>query len=204
MADTITNNIVAYQGQLLAGVDEVGRGSLVGDVVVAAVILGGEENISGLTDSKQLSAGKRLELSKNIKKYARCYAIGRASAIEIDDLNILQATLLAMSRAVDALPIRPEYVVVDGNHLPDWQFSAQAIIGGDALIREISAASILAKVVRDSEMVTLDGIYPGYGFAANKGYGTKEHLKALKELGVCTVHRRTFRPVSEVLADSKK
>jgi ribonuclease HII len=199
----VSNDTVSYKGELLVGVDEVGRGSLAGDVVAAAVMLDGAKKISGLVDSKKLSEKKRIRISEDIKANCRCYSIGRASAAEIDDLNILQATLLAMFRAVDSLAIRPEFVVVDGNQLPDWQFDAQAIVRGDSRVEEISAASILAKVVRDAEMVALDGIHTGYGFVTNKGYGTREHLVALAKLGACSVHRRSFRPVSDCLAYRK-
>jgi len=193
------NDAVAYRGRLLAGVDEVGRGPLAGDVVAAAVILDVCQPIDGLTDSKKLSALKRQKLFPEIISHARCYSIGRATVGEIDDHNILQATMLAMSRAVDGLSIRPEFVVVDGNRLPDWTLPSQAVVKGDMKIPAISAASILAKVTRDREMEALDKVYPGYGFAAHKGYGTRQHLSALALLGPCAVHRRSFRPVAESL-----
>ena len=193
------NDVVAYKGQLLAGVDEVGRGPLAGDVVAAAVILEVGQPINGLADSKKLSALKRQQLFPEIVSRARYYSIGRATVGEIDDHNILQATMLAMSRAVDGLPVRPEFVVVDGNRLPDWTLPSQAVVKGDTKIPAISAASILAKVIRDREMEALDKVYPGYGFAAHKGYGTRQHLSALALMGPCAVHRRSFRPVAESL-----
>ncbi|MBV1930711.1 MAG: ribonuclease HII [Porticoccaceae bacterium] len=183
---------------LLAGVDEVGRGPLAGDVVVAAVILDQRRPVDGLADSKKLSASRREKIFPEIISSASCYSLGRASVAEIDELNILQATLLAMSRAVDGLSIKPEFVVVDGNRCPDWVWPSQAIVKGDTKVPAISAASIVAKVSRDKEMQVLDQVYPGYGFAAHKGYGTRQHLMALKHLGPCPEHRRSFRPVAEL------
>jgi len=182
---------------LLAGVDEVGRGPLAGDVVTAAVILDPERPITGLADSKKLSEKRRQSLYHEIKEKALYWTLGRASVAEIDDINILQATMLAMVRAVDGLPVRPEFVLVDGNRLPEWDYKAQAVVGGDGRIAAISAASIIAKVTRDAELAELDTLYPGYGFAAHKGYGTAQHLVALKALGPCPVHRQSFRPVRE-------
>ncbi len=184
---------------LEAGVDEVGRGPLAGDVVTAAVILDPNKPIEGLNDSKKLTALKREKLSRIIIDNALSWSIGRASVAEIDQINILQATLLAMQRAVKQLQITPHKVWVDGNKCPDFGIPAEAVIGGDGILDCISAASILAKVVRDSEMIELDKIYPGYGFAKHKGYGTKQHLEALKSLGACEIHRRSFSPVSKVL-----
>lgn len=190
----------AYAGDLLAGVDEVGRGPLAGDVVTAAVILDPRQPIAGLNDSKKLSESTREKLFDEICAKAKSFAIARASVAEIDELNILQATLLAMKRAVEALAIQPEHVLVDGNKLPRWHYSAEAIVQGDARVAAIAAASILAKVTRDREMVELDRIYPGYGLAEHKGYGTKVHLEALRRLGATPIHRRSFAPVREQLA----
>ncbi len=183
--------------RLLAGVDEVGRGPLAGDVVTAAVILDPERPIAGLADSKKLSEKRRNSLYREIKEKALHWTLGRASVAEIDDINILQATMLAMVRAVEALPLIPELVLVDGNRLPQWNYQAQAVVGGDGRIAAISAASIIAKVTRDAELAHLDELYPGYGFAAHKGYGTAQHLAALQDLGPCPVHRQSFRPVRE-------
>lgn len=183
--------------RLLAGVDEVGRGPLAGDVVTAAVILDPERPIAGLDDSKKLSEKRRQSLYHEIVEKALHWSLGRASVAEIDDINILQATMLAMVRAVDGLPVSPEFVVVDGNRLPKWHYKAQAVVGGDGRVAAISAASIIAKVTRDTELAELDKLYPGYGFAAHKGYGTAQHLAALKSLGPCPEHRQSFRPVRE-------
>lgn len=183
----------------IAGVDEVGRGPLVGDVVTAAVILNPEKPIAGLTDSKKLSEKKRIALAEQIKQHALCYAIARASVQEIDKLNILHATMLAMTRAVEGLSITPDFVFIDGNRLPQLSVPAQAVVKGDSLVEEISAASILAKVARDSEMQQLDAQYPQYGFAAHKGYPTKAHFAALEEHGVTPYHRTSFKPVQRIL-----
>lgn len=177
-----------------AGVDEVGRGPLAGAVVTAAVIL--KEPIEGLADSKKLSAEKRDSLSLQIKEKAVAYAYGRAEVEEIDALNIHHATLLAMRRAVEALPVKPDEVLIDGLYIPKLNVPCKAIIHGDDLIPEISAASILAKVLRDAEMKALDAIYPGYGFAKHKGYATEAHREALKRLGPCKIHRRSYAPVA--------
>ena len=184
---------------IIAGVDEVGRGPLAGDVVAAAVILG-DLPPAGLTDSKALSPGQRERLAETIRSEAVSWSLGRATVAEIDDLNILQASLLAMRRAVEALSVQPSLVLVDGNRLPRWSYEARAIVKGDLIEPAISAASIVAKVTRDSEMVSLDEQYPGYGFAAHKGYPTKAHLSALASLGVSPVHRRSFGPVKRLLA----
>jgi len=181
--------------QLLCGVDEVGRGPLVGAVVTAAVILDPARPIAGLTDSKKLSAGKREALAALIKEQALCWALGRAEPAEIDQLNILHATMLAMQRAVAALAIVPEWVMVDGNRCPALPMPATAVIKGDALVPEISAASILAKVARDAEMAVLAERYPQFGFAAHKGYPTAQHLAAISEHGILSEHRRSFKPV---------
>ncbi len=184
---------------LVAGVDEVGRGPLVGDVVTAAVILDPDNPIEGLNDSKKLSESKRIALAAEIKKKAKAWAIGRASPAEIDELNILWASMLAMKRAVDALPIKPDFVLVDGNRLPKWDYSSVAVVKGDARVAEISAASILAKVTRDSEMEELAKMYPQYGFESHKGYPTAAHLAAIKEFGVNELYRKSYKPVREIL-----
>ena len=183
---------------LVAGVDEVGRGPLAGDVVAAAVILG-ERVPAGITDSKKLSSARREALSAEIKEQAVAWSLGRASVQEIDELNILEAALLAMKRAVEGLSIEPELVLVDGNRLPRWRYEARPIVGGDALEPAIGAASILAKVQRDSELMQLDTQYPQYGFGRHKGYPTREHLDALKTYGVLDIHRRSFGPVKRLL-----
>ena len=188
-----------YRGDLLAGVDEVGRGPLAGDVVAAAVILAPRKRIKGLADSKKLTERRREELYVEICEKATSWAVARATVAEIDAINILQASLLAMRRAVEALHIQPEHVLVDGNRLPRWSYSSAAIVQGDDKIKAISAASIIAKVTRDREMVQLADLYPGYGLADHKGYGTKAHLKALSELGATPIHRRSFAPVRLVL-----
>ncbi len=185
--------------QWVAGVDEVGRGPLAGDVVAAAVIFG-DSVPDGVTDSKKLTAPRRERLAVAIKSSARAWCIARASVAEIDSLNILQASLLAMHRAVEGLSLSPELVLVDGNRLPVWNYKARSIIGGDALEVTIGAASILAKVQRDAEMVALDDEYPGYGFARHKGYPTREHLAALASLGVTPWHRKSFAPVKRLLS----
>jgi ribonuclease HII len=186
--------------KLLAGVDEVGRGPLIGDVVTAAVILDPKKPIYGLADSKKLSEKKREALALIIRRDALCWAIGRASPQEIDELNILQATMLAMTRAVQGLSIQPQHVLVDGNRCPKWHYSSEAIVKGDGLIAQISAASIIAKVVRDHEMLELDSVHPEYGFAQHKGYPTPLHLAKLSELGPLPLHRMSFKPVQLVLA----
>lgn len=183
----------------IAGVDEVGRGPLAGGVVAAAVILDPATPIPGLNDSKKLSEKQRQELVMLIKEHALALSIGRSSVAEIDSLNILQASLLAMRRAVEALPLRPQLVYVDGNHLPDWRYKSKAIVRGDATIPAIAAASVLAKVTRDREMEALDSLYPGYGLAKHKGYPTKQHLEALAKLGPSPIHRKSFAPVSTLL-----
>jgi ribonuclease HII len=184
---------------MIVGVDEAGRGPLAGPVVAAAVVLcaGG---IDGLDDSKKLREPRRIALEAQIK--ARCrWAVGIADVEEIDGINILQATLLAMTRAVEGLGIEPGEILVDGNRLPKWRWTAaRAIVDGDALEPCISAASIIAKQARDTMMVEADGRWPGYGFARHKGYGTAEHREALARLGPCPIHRRSFAPVREQLA----
>ena len=184
---------------LVAGVDEAGRGPLAGPVVAAAVILDQRQPIKGLADSKKLTALRREKLFDEIRAKALCCSIAQASVEEIDRLNILQATLLAMRRAVEGLRLKPNKVLVDGNRLPDIGLPAQAIVGGDALVPAISAASILAKVHRDRWCLELDQLDPQYGFAKHKGYGTAAHLAALQAHGPCAEHRISFRPVAEVM-----
>ena len=184
---------------LVAGVDEVGRGCLAGDVLAAAVILQPKKPIHGLTDSKAIKPYQRSFVYKEIIQSCVCYSIGRASVYEIDRFNILQATLLAMKRAVDSLQIKPHKVMVDGNALPKWEYESEAIIKGDSKVPEISAASIIAKVTRDEEMNVLAKKYPGYGFGKNKGYGTPQHKAAIKAKGFCDCHRKTFSPMSELI-----
>lgn len=188
-------------GVLVAGVDEVGRGPLVGDVVTAAVILDPANPIPGLADSKKLSEKKREQLAPLIRERALAWAIGRCSPAEIDELNILHATLLAMQRAVAGLAVQPGFVFVDGNRCPTLPMAARAVVKGDSRVAEISAASILAKVARDREMLALDARHPQYGFARHKGYPTKEHLAALAAHGALAEHRRSFRPVALALAE---
>lgn len=183
-------------GGLMAGVDEAGRGPLAGPVVAAAVILDDSKRIRGLADSKALTALQRDRLYDQIREKALCCAVGEASVEEIDSLNILQATMLAMQRAVEGLRLRPAKVLVDGNRLPRLDVLAEAIIGGDAKVKAISAASILAKVHRDRLCQLLDQEFPHYGFAAHKGYGTPEHLLALRVHGACRHHRKFFGPVA--------
>lgn len=193
----------AYKGVLAAGVDEVGRGPLAGDVVTAAVILDPDNPIAGLNDSKKLSEKKRDALYEEIKAKALSWSIARCSVAEIDQLNILQASLEAMKRAVETLPVQPEYVLVDGNKLPKWHYQAEAVIKGDGRVAAIAAASILAKVTRDREMVAFDKVYPGYGFAGHKGYPTKVHMEALDRLGVTPIHRTSYAPVRAKLEQMK-
>jgi ribonuclease HII len=188
-----------YEGSGIAGVDEVGRGPLAGDVVAAAVILDPGNPIQGLRDSKKLSETRREELAAEIREKALSWSISRASVTEIDELNILQASLLAMHRAVSALDPQPDYVLVDGNRLPRWEYASEPVVKGDDRVPAIAAASILAKVQRDGELKALEQQYPGYGFAAHKGYPTAAHLRALQELGVTPVHRRSFGPVKKLL-----
>ncbi len=191
--------VSCYQGTLVAGVDEVGRGPLAGDVVTAAVILDPNCKIDGLNDSKKLSEKKRDNLYELIKEKALCYSIARCSVEEIDSINILQASLLAMKRAVEDLSIQPEHVLVDGNKIPDWAYNSEAVVKGDARVECIAAASILAKVTRDREMIAYDEIYPGFGFAKHKGYPTQQHREALKQMGVTPIHRRSYAPVKAFL-----
>lgn len=180
---------------LVAGVDEVGRGPLAGPVVTAAVILNPDKPIDGLADSKKLTEKRREMLVPLIKEHALAWAMGRAEPDEIDQINILQASLLAMKRAVEALSLAPEHVLVDGIHAPDLNCRITTVIKGDQKEPAIAAASILAKVARDHEMQQMDLVYPGYGFAQHKGYPTKQHQQALMELGPTEIHRRSFGPV---------
>ena len=186
--------------QLIAGVDEVGRGPLIGAVVTAAVILDPARPIQGLADSKKLSEKKRLQLADEIREKALCWSLGRAEVAEIDQLNILHATMLAMTRAVAGLSIQPQWTLIDGNRVPvDLVGVASAVVKGDTLVPEISAASILAKVARDAEMQQLHELHPEYNFAAHKGYPTAEHLAAIKKYGILAEHRRSFKPVRDLL-----
>ena len=184
---------------LLAGVDEAGRGPLAGPVVAAAVILDERQPIAGLADSKKLTARRRELVYEEILAKALCCSIAQASVEEIDQLNILHATMLAMRRAVEGLRLKPAKVLVDGNRLPTLQVRAEAIVQGDAKVAAISAASILAKVTRDRWCLEVDASYPGYGFARHKGYGTAEHLQVLRSLGATMQHRRSFAPVAQAL-----
>ena len=197
----------------IAGVDEVGRGPLVGDVVTAAVILDPDNPIEGLMDSKKLSEKKRALLAIEIKEKATAWSLGRANPEEIDTLNILHATMLAMQRAVAGLSVEPDFVLVDGNRCPTFlskehdsqqqalKITSQAVVKGDARVAEISAASILAKVARDDEMIALDKLHPEYGFAKHKGYPTKLHLEKIIEHGVLDCYRQSFKPVAKVLGN---
>lgn len=182
----------------IAGVDEAGRGPLAGPVVAAAVILNAARPIHGLADSKTLTPARREALALQIRAQALAWALGAAAVEEIDRLNILQATLLAMRRAVEALPVYPALVLVDGNRPPALHCEVRTVVRGDATIPAISAASILAKVARDRSMIELDAVYPGYGFARHKGYPTAEHIQALERLGVTPEHRLSFAPVRRV------
>ena len=189
--------------QLIAGVDEVGRGPLVGAVVTAAVILDPTKPIIGLADSKKLSEKRRLALFDEIKQKALSWSVGRAEPEEIDRLNILHATMLAMQRAVAGLHLAPDFVLVDGNRCPALPMPSQAVVKGDSLVQEISAASIIAKVTRDREMAELDLLFPEYGFAQHKGYPTALHMEKLTQYGVTPQHRRSFAPVRNTLIDAE-
>lgn len=185
---------------LIAGVDEAGRGPLAGNVVAAAVILDDLHPIAGLNDSKKLTALRREKLFIEIQAKALCVSIGQASVEEIDRLNILQATMLAMQRAVHGLRLKPTKVLIDGNRIPKLELLAEAIVGGDAKVQAISAASIIAKVTRDRQCDALHALYPQYGFVSHKGYGTAEHLTALKQHGATPVHRKSYAPVAQAIA----
>ncbi|NWN83304.1 MAG: ribonuclease HII [Halomonas sp.] len=192
--------VVDYRGERLAGVDEVGRGPLVGSVVAAAAILDPARPIDGLNDSKALTAKHREALDVEIREKALAFAVAEAFAAEVDALNIFHATHLAMRRAIDALTPAAEYLLVDGNRLPGHHVPGQAVVKGDARHPAIAAASILAKVARDAQMLALDARHPDYGFARHKGYPTREHLAALERLGPLPEHRRSFGPVKRQLA----
>jgi ribonuclease HII len=187
--------------KIMCGIDEAGRGPLAGKVYAAAVILDTSKPILGLADSKTLSPEKRENLYLEITAKALAYSIAYADVHEIDNINILQATLLAMQRAFNGLAVIPNLVLIDGTHKPqlDENIEMETIIKGDSIVAEISAASILAKVARDREMIELDKVYPEYGFAKHKGYGTKEHIEALKKYGALSIHRRSFNPVSQYI-----
>lgn len=191
------NQLQVYQ--LIAGVDEVGRGPLVGAVVAAAVILPADHGIIGLKDSKKIPEKKREELALQIKERAIAWALGRAEPSEIDEINILQASLLAMQRAVEALAVQPDYALIDGNKLPKLLCPCSAVVKGDNRVEEIAAASIVAKVTRDEEMLRLDRYYPHYGFAQHKGYPTAHHMEMIKQHGVISEHRKSFGPVRKVI-----
>jgi len=184
----------------LAGVDEVGRGPLAGPVVTAAVILSPNDPYLGkYRDSKKVAEKKRLKLYHHIRRHAVAYSVSMASIAEIDEINILHATMLSMRRSVQGLSVTPAHVLVDGNRIPDLAVTVEAIIGGDDKIQEIAAASIMAKVIRDRMMSMFDIRYPGYQFARHKGYGTKVHMDALRQLGPCPIHRKSFAPIAKLL-----
>ncbi|HMV11396.1 MAG TPA: ribonuclease HII [Nitrosomonas sp.] len=183
-----------YEAAWVCGVDEAGRGPLAGPVYAASVILGADCSIQGLKDSKLLSEKKRQSLTLLIKEHAKAWSIASASVVEIDQLNILQASLLAMKRAIEALPIMPKIALVDGKHAPRLNCEIRTIVNGDRLIPEISAASILAKTARDAEMIALHERFPVYGFNQHKGYPTKAHFEAIQRHGICEIHRRSFSP----------
>ncbi|WP_221799666.1 ribonuclease HII [Oceanobacter mangrovi] len=192
------------QGVSYCGVDEAGAGPLCGDVVAAAVILDPARPIEGLNDSKKLTEKRREVLFEQIIANAKAWCVARSTVEEIDTINILKARMLAMSRAVAGLAVAPQYALIDGNRLPELAMPATAVVKGDSLVSAIAAASILAKVSRDREMLELDQQYPGYGFAQHKGYGTKAHLEALRALGPCAIHRRSYAPVRALLEEMGK
>jgi len=194
-----TYQLIDYVEALIAGVDEVGRGPLIGNVVAAAVILPPEHGIVGLKDSKKIAEKKRILLSEEIKQKAIAWAIAYATPVEIDQINILQASLLAMTRAIEALDTQPEFALIDGNKIPEVNCPSRAVVKGDSWVEEISAASILAKVSRDQEMQELDKQYPQYGFAQHKGYPTAQHMDSLKKHGVLSEHRKSFGPVKKAI-----
>lgn len=197
----ITQRIISglQNYRIICGVDEAGRGPLAGPVFAACVILGQDHGIDGLADSKKISARKRENLAILIKKHAKAWAIASSSVEEIDQLNILQASLLAMRRAVESISLTPDIVLVDGNHCPQLKYPVRPVIKGDSLIAEISAASILAKTARDAEMLKLHLCFPLYGFDQHKGYPTKKHVAALRAHGVSDIHRRSFSPVKSMI-----
>ncbi len=189
---------VSTSSQLICGIDEAGRGPLAGPVYAACVVLNAQCSISGLADSKQLTEKKRNTLATMIKQHARAWSVASASVMEIDRLNILQATLLAMQRAVEQLPLTPDMAMVDGTHSPKLKIPAHTIVKGDNQIAEIAAASILAKTARDAEMMALHQCFPEYGFDQHKGYPTKRHIEALRIYGITDIHRRSFAPVKAI------
>ncbi len=199
MSESDLDLFAPEQFSRIAGVDEVGRGCLAGPVVVAAVILDPNRPIKGLRDSKKLSAKKREELAEEIKEKALAWSVAAMGPEVIDKINILQATLEAMKAAVEKLPVEPDFVQVDGNKLPKWKWLSEAIVKGDDKVEWISAASIIAKTTRDAYMCKIAKLYPQYGFEHHVGYGTAEHIKALKAYGPTPIHRKTFAPVREVI-----
>lgn len=199
MSESDLDLFAPEQFSRIAGVDEVGRGCLAGPVVAAAVILDPNRPIKGLRDSKKLSAKKRDELAQEIKEKARAWSVAAMGPEVIDKINILQATLEAMKAAVEKLPVEPDFVQVDGNKLPKWKWLSEAVVKGDDKVEWISAASIIAKTTRDAYMCKMAELYPQYGFEHHVGYGTAEHIKALKAYGPTPIHRKTFAPVREVI-----
>lgn len=199
MSESDLDLFAPEQFSRIAGVDEVGRGCLAGPVVVAAVILDPNRPIKGLRDSKKLSAKKREELAEEIKEKALAWSVAAMGPEVIDKINILQATLEAMKAAVEKLPVEPDFVQVDGNKLPKWKWLSEAVVKGDDKVEWISAASIIAKTTRDAYMCKMAELYPQYGFEHHVGYGTAEHIKALKAYGPTPIHRKTFAPVREVI-----
>ena len=204
MRSIAESTVLVNEGRLVAGVDEVGRGPLAGPVVAAAVILNDRRPIDGLKDSKQLSPAKRLRLAREIRRHSLCFALAFADEREVDEINVLEASLVAMRRAVLRLRVVPDHVIVDGNRPPSFagtkaRYSVEARIKGDQTVPSVSAASILAKVCRDRLMRRWDRNYPGYGFASNFGYPTKAHIEGLRLHGACPIHRLSFNPVREVL-----
>lgn len=199
MSESDLDLFAPEQFSRIAGVDEVGRGCLAGPVVAAAVILDPNRPIKGLRDSKKLSAKKRDELAEEIKEKALAWSVAAMGPEVIDKINILQATLQAMKAAVEKLPIEPDFVQVDGNKLPKWKWLSEAVVKGDDKVEWISAASIIAKTTRDAYMCKIAELYPQYGFEHHVGYGTAEHIKALKAYGPTPIHRKTFAPVREVI-----
>lgn len=199
MSESDLDLFAPEQFSRIAGVDEVGRGCLAGPVVAAAVILDPNRPIKGLRDSKKLSAKKRDELAEEIKEKALAWSVAAMGPEVIDKINILQATLEAMKAAVEKLPIEPDFVQVDGNKLPKWKWLSEAVVKGDDKVEWISAASIIAKTTRDAYMCKIAELYPQYGFEHHVGYGTAEHIKALKAYGPTPIHRKTFAPVREVI-----
>ena len=204
MTDLFDDQMLMDSGDLIAGVDEAGRGPLAGAVYAAAVILDPNEPIEGLRDSKKLTEKERERLAVEIKEKAIAWSVADATVEEIEEMNILKATMLAMRRAVLGLAVEPKLVLVDGNRLPELPYPANAIVKGDDKIAAISAASIIAKTTRDHRMMELEELYPGYGFAKHKGYGVEAHIAAITKLGVCPEHRKTFEPIATMLGISKK